>query len=110
MKRKSYERNRRLSPGFTRKPLKKMRKNMSIDITKTKFDEYKRVQNSGEFNMIDPRAREMTDLTKDEWFTIIREYDILNNAWGETPPIVTGDKDTDSLLEDERLNNETDEK
>ena len=39
MKRKAYERNRRLSPGFTQKPLKKMRKNMSVKITKSKFNE-----------------------------------------------------------------------
>lgn len=83
MKRKTYERNRRLSPGFTQKPLKKMRKNMSIDITKSKFDEYKTVQVSGMFNMFDPRAREMTSLSKDEWVTIMQEYDKLNKAWGD---------------------------
>ena len=83
MKRKTYERNRRLSPGFTQKPLKKMRKNMSIDITKSKFDEYKTVQVSGMFNMFDPRARELTSLSKDEWVTIMQEYDKLNKAWGD---------------------------
>tara|TARA_R110002012_G_scaffold78822_2_gene200711 strand:+ start:3956 stop:4225 length:270 start_codon:yes stop_codon:yes gene_type:complete len=83
MKRKTYERNRRLSPGFTQKPLKKMRKNMSIDITKSKFDEYKTVQVSGMFNMFDPRARQMTSLSKDEWVTIMQDYDKLNKAWGD---------------------------
>ena len=83
MKRKTYERNRRLSPGFTQKPLKKMRKNMAINITKEKFDEYKRVQMSGMFNMFDPRAREMTDLSKEEWVTIMRDYDKLNDAWSK---------------------------
>ncbi len=56
---------------------------MSVDITKEKFDEYKRVQMSGEFNMFDPQARAMTDLTKDEWVTIMREYGKLNDAWGK---------------------------
>ena len=83
MKRKTYERNRRLMPGFKIKPLKKMRKNMAIDITKEKFDEYVTVQKSGMFNMFDPRAREMTTLTKDEWTTIMQEYDKLDKAWGE---------------------------
>ena len=54
-----------------------------IDITKEKFDEYKKVQMSGEFNMFDPQARAMTDLTKAEWTTIMQEYDKLNEAWGD---------------------------
>ena len=54
-----------------------------IDITKEKFDEYKKVQMSGEFNMFDPQARAMTDLTKAEWVTIMQEYDKLNEAWGD---------------------------
>ena len=83
MKRKTYERNRRLMPGFKIKPLKKMRKNMAIDITKEKFDEYVKVQKSGMFNMFDPQARAMTDLTKDEWTTIMQEYDKLDAAWGD---------------------------
>ena len=83
MRRKAYERNRRLMPGFKVKPLKKKRKNMSVEITKEKFDEYKKVQMSGEFNMFDPQARAMTDLTKAEWVTIMQEYDKLNEAWGD---------------------------
>jgi hypothetical protein len=59
------------------------RKSMSIDITKEKFDEYVKVQRSGMFNMFDPQARAMTDLTKDEWTTIMQEYDKLDDAWGD---------------------------
>ena len=55
---------------------------MSISVTAADFLEFKRVQKDGSYNMLDPRAREMTNLSKDEWFTIIREYDKLNNAWG----------------------------
>ena len=83
MKRKSYERNRGFMPGFKQKPLKKMRKNMSVEITKEKFDEFKRVQMSGAYNMFDPRAREMTDLSKDEWVTIMQEYKKLDEAWSD---------------------------
>ena len=54
-----------------------------VDITEAKFKEYKKVQESGMFNMFDPQAREMTTLTKDEWVTIMREYKKLNEAWGE---------------------------
>tara|TARA_R100000781_G_C4017793_1_gene105958 strand:+ start:275 stop:538 length:264 start_codon:yes stop_codon:yes gene_type:complete len=83
MKRKAYERNRRLMPGFKVKPLKKMRKNMSVEITKEKFDEYKEVQMSGAYNMFDPQARAMTNLSKEEWVTIMQEYEKLNEAWGD---------------------------
>ena len=83
MRRKAYERNRRLMPGFKVKPLKKKRKNMSVEITKEKFDEYKKVQMSGMFNMFDPRAREMTDLSKEEWVTIMQEYEKLDEAWSD---------------------------
>ena len=81
MKRKSYERNRRLV-GQTH--IKKTRKGiMSVQITEEDFKEYKRVQQSGMFNMFDPRAREMTSLSKDQWVRIMKEYDKLNRAWSE---------------------------
>ena len=82
MRRKTYERNRRLMPGLRIKPLKKRRKIM-IDITKEKFDAYKEVQISGDFNMFDPQARAMTDLTKAEWVTIMKDYKKLDEAWGK---------------------------
>ena len=56
---------------------------MSVNITEEKFKEYKKVQESGMFNMFDPRAREMTDLSKGEWVTIMKEYKTLNEAWGK---------------------------
>tara|TARA_X000001382_G_scaffold100346_1_gene74893 strand:+ start:156 stop:434 length:279 start_codon:yes stop_codon:yes gene_type:complete len=86
MKRKKYERNRKLIQGNVNQipKLKTLRrKSMSIDITKSKFDEYKTVQKSGMFNMFDPKAREMTSLTKDEWVTIMQDYEKLDNAWSD---------------------------
>ena len=80
MKRKTYERNRQFAPGFTQQPIR--RKKM-VDITEEKFNEYKEVQMSGDFNMFDPQARAMTTLTKDEWVTIMREYKKLDEAWGD---------------------------
>tara|TARA_Y100001963_G_scaffold144889_1_gene217672 strand:+ start:339 stop:527 length:189 start_codon:yes stop_codon:yes gene_type:complete len=55
---------------------------MAVQITKEDFLEYKRVQMSGMFNMFDPRAREMTSLSKDQWLRIIKEYNKLDEAWG----------------------------
>ena len=55
---------------------------MSVQITKEDFLEYKRIQMSGMFNMFDPRAREMTSLSKDQWLRIIKEYNKLDKAWG----------------------------
>ena len=89
MKRKKYERNRKLIQGNINsipKLLLIRRKKMKesfVDITKEKFDEYVTVQKSGMFNMFDPRAREMTTLSKDEWVTIMREYEKLSEAWGD---------------------------
>ena len=56
---------------------------MSVQITKEDFLEYKRIQMSGMFNMFDPRAREMTSLSKDQWLRIIKEYNKLDEAWGK---------------------------
>ena len=35
-----------------------------MEITKEQWDEYRSVQDSGAYNMFDPNARAMTDLTK----------------------------------------------
>ena len=53
---------------------------MSIlnEITKELFKEYKDVQESGEFNMLDPRAREDTSLDRRQWYSIISNYNELN--------------------------------
>ena len=84
MKRKTYERNRRFAPGYTRQPINKSkRKDNMIDITKEKFDEYVTVQRSGMFNMFDPRAREMTDLSRQQWLDIIKNYDELSKKYSE---------------------------
>lgn len=89
MKRKKYERNRKLIQGNINSIPKlqlirrKKMKESFVDITKEKFDEYVTVQKSGMFNMFDPRAREMTTLSKDEWVTIMREYEKLSEAWGD---------------------------
>ena len=48
------------------------------EITEEMFKEYKDVQESGEFNMLDPRAREGTSLDRKQWYAIISNYNELN--------------------------------
>ena len=43
-------------------------------INQEQFNQYLRVQQSGMFNMFDPQARMMTDLTRDEWVAIMDDY------------------------------------
>jgi len=56
---------------------------MSVQITKNDFLQYKEVQKSGLFNMYSPRAREMTNLSEEQWSRIMKEYTKLNEAWGK---------------------------
>ena len=53
---------------------------MSIisEITKEMFEEYKRIQASGMYNMLSPQAREMSSMDKKQWFAIIKNYNELN--------------------------------
>ena len=94
MKRKAYLRNRSFtsqgrvgaSELLVKKLIKKSKKeirNMAVQVTKEDFLQYKRVQESGEFNMFDPSARMMTDLSREQWVTIMRDYKSFNNAWGK---------------------------
>lgn len=53
-----------------------------MKITKEQFDEYKQVQDMGAYNMFDPRARELTDLSKQEWAYIIKNYEELYKNYG----------------------------
>tara|TARA_R110002020_G_scaffold186295_2_gene384317 strand:+ start:625 stop:810 length:186 start_codon:yes stop_codon:yes gene_type:complete len=55
---------------------------MSIDITKDKFDEYEKIRQEGRYNMFDPQARALSNLSRGEWVTIMQDYDKLNKAWG----------------------------
>ena len=52
-----------------------------MEITKEDFQEYRDVQQSGEYNMFDPDARTMTSLSKDKWIKIITEYSDLKEKF-----------------------------
>ena len=49
-----------------------------LPVSKKEWDEYISIKDSGMFNMFDPRAREMSTLTKSQWVYIISNYDELS--------------------------------
>ena len=54
-----------------------------MKITKEQWNKYRDIQISGMYNMFDPNARTMTDLTKQEWIYIIKNYTQLKNKYEE---------------------------
>ena len=50
---------------------------MKMKVSKEQFQQYRDVQDSGMFNMFDPSARACTDLTKNEWISILKNYSEL---------------------------------
>tara|TARA_R110000851_G_scaffold9651_1_gene35696 strand:- start:533 stop:715 length:183 start_codon:yes stop_codon:yes gene_type:complete len=52
-----------------------------MEITKDKWESYRWVQTSGMYNMFDPNAREMTELTKNEWLYIMKNYSELETKY-----------------------------
>ena len=50
-------------------------------INKDKFSQYRDIQDSGMFNMYDPRAREMTSLSRSEWIYILKNYSELKEKY-----------------------------
>tara|TARA_Y100000310_G_scaffold320945_1_gene377939 strand:+ start:326 stop:550 length:225 start_codon:yes stop_codon:yes gene_type:complete len=54
-----------------------MKKNDLESITKDMWIEYKNQQEDGRYNMLDPRARAMTDISKYDWRFITKNYENL---------------------------------
>jgi len=54
---------------------------MSINITEDKFLEFEKIRQEGRYNMIDPNARALSSLTKEEWVQIATDYDKFYKAW-----------------------------
>tara|TARA_R100001594_G_scaffold77050_2_gene111691 strand:+ start:840 stop:1016 length:177 start_codon:yes stop_codon:yes gene_type:complete len=48
-----------------------------LKVSAEQFEEYREIQESGMYNMIDPQARMMTSLDKEEWIYILQNYEIL---------------------------------
>ena len=84
MKRKAYERNRRLA-GQNQQPIykRKRMKKMSVQITEQDFKEYVKVQESGDYNMFTEMDTAITEtnLSKEQWFKIMKHYETFYNAW-----------------------------
>ena len=54
---------------------------MAINITRAEWNEYRAIQDSGMFNMFSPDARAMTDISKDKWLYIIKNYSQLRKEY-----------------------------
>tara|TARA_R110000751_G_scaffold62207_2_gene128511 strand:+ start:124 stop:309 length:186 start_codon:yes stop_codon:yes gene_type:complete len=54
-----------------------------LPIEQYQFEAYKLVQESGKFNMLDARARQTTDMSKDQWIYIMKNYKMLNNLFNQ---------------------------
>lgn len=52
-------------------------------VSKEEFEQYVEVQQSGEYNMLDPRAREMTTLDRKQWMHIIKNYGYLKSLYAD---------------------------
>ena len=50
-------------------------------ITREQWDEYRSVQDSGADNMYDPNAREMTDISRQDWIVIMKYYSELKKKY-----------------------------
>ena len=56
-------------------------KHSLIMITAEEWHEYRAVQDSGMFNMYDPQARAMTDVSKPKWIHIMKHYSELKRQF-----------------------------
>jgi len=54
-----------------------------MELTKEQWQEFKDVQESGEYNMYDPAAVKSTTLSIDEWLYIMKNYSCLEGKYGE---------------------------
>lgn len=50
-------------------------------VTIDEWTQYRAIQDSGMFNMFDPQAREMTDVSRDKWIQIIKNYSELKEKF-----------------------------
>ena len=57
--------------------IKEVKQNISMQ----EWIEYVAIQETGMFNMLDPQAREMTDISRDKWVYILTNYSSLREAY-----------------------------
>ena len=58
---------------------------MATEITEEKFLEYEKIRQECRYNMFDPNARALSNLSKSEWVHIIADYDKFAKAWLDKP-------------------------
>ena len=56
----------------------------AVTMTKSKFSEYRDVQDSALYNMYTPEAVRETGLDKETYFTIIKNYSALKEKYEES--------------------------
>ena len=54
-----------------------------VELTRKDFRAFAEVRKSGLYNMFDPRAREMTHLSREQWVAIMEQYSELENKYKE---------------------------
>tara|TARA_R100000789_G_scaffold94954_1_gene95142 strand:+ start:291 stop:473 length:183 start_codon:yes stop_codon:yes gene_type:complete len=54
-----------------------------VELTRKDFRAFAEVRKSGLYNMFDPRAREMTHLSREQWIAIMEQYAELENKYKE---------------------------
>ncbi len=52
--------------------------NGELPVSKSKWNEFREMQMSGDFNMFDPQARKGTSLSLKEWLYTMEHYDELS--------------------------------
>ena len=55
-----------------------------VELTRKDFRAFAEVRKSGLYNMFDPKAREMTHLSKEQWVEIMKQYAELENKYKES--------------------------
>ena len=51
------------------------------EISKDEFEAYEGVRKYGAWNMLDPQARAATDLDRDKYLTIVKNYEELHRRF-----------------------------
>jgi len=54
---------------------------VEINITESMFNEFVEVRDSGEYNMYDPAARAETTLSKEQWISIMKNFETLEEKF-----------------------------
>ena len=55
-----------------------------VELTRKDFRAFAEVRKSGLYNMFDPKAREMTHLSEEQWVEIMKQYAELENKYKES--------------------------